>query len=60
MWSVASLEKTCAKSVYSDRSEILGFAFFVAMASSVAMVSLTMNGEFERNLLQSPQRILLI
>ena len=57
---VASLEKTWAKSVYSDRSETLGFAFSVAIASSVAVVSLVTNGEVGRKRLQSPQRILLI
>ena len=54
MWSVASLEKTWVKSAYSDRSETLGFAFSMAMASSVAIVSLATNGEFRRKHLQSP------
>ena len=48
MWSVASLEKTWAKSAYSDGRETLGFAFLVAIASSVAIVSLAMNREFRR------------
>ena len=60
MWSVASLEKTCVKLVYSDRREALGFAFSVAMASLVAIVSLATTGEFWRKCLQSPQRILLM
>ena len=45
---------------YSDGRETLGFAFSVAMTSSVAVVSLAMNGEFGRKRLQSPRRILLI
>ena len=49
---MASLEKIWVKSAYSDRREILGFTFSVAMVSSVAMISLAMTGEFERNLLQ--------
>ena len=60
MWSVASLEKTWAKSAYSDGSETFGFIFSVVMASSVAVVSLTTNREFWRKHLQSSQRILLI
>ena len=39
---VASLEKTWAKSAYSDGRETLGFVFSVVMASSVAVVSLVM------------------
>ena len=57
---MASFEKTWAKSAYSDRREVLGFAFSVAMTSSVTIVSLAMNGEFRRKCLQLPQRILLI
>ena len=57
MWSVASLEKTWAKSAYSNRSETLDLTFSVAMASSVAMVSLATNGEFKRKCLQLSQRI---
>ena len=60
MWLVASLEKTWVKSAYPDGRETLGFAFSVAMASSVAIVSLATNGEFRRKCLQSPRRILLI
>ena len=57
---MASFEKTQAKLAYSDGSETLGFAFSVAMASSVTVVSLAMKGEFRRKCLQSPQRIQLI
>ena len=60
MWLVASFKKTWAKLAYSDGSETLGFAFSAAMASSIAIVSLTTNREFGRNRLQLPQRILLI
>ena len=60
MWLAASLEKTWMKSAYSDGSETLGFAFSVVMASSVAIVSLAMNGEFRRKHLQLLRRILLI
>ena len=48
------------KSAYSDRREILGFALSVAIASSVAVVSLAMMGEFGKKCLQLSQRILLI
>ena len=51
MWLVASLEKTWVKWVYSDGREILGFTFSVAMASSVAIVSLATNREFGKNCL---------
>ena len=54
MWSVASLEKTWVKSAYSDGSETLGFTFSVVIVSSIAIVSLAMNREFRRNLLQLP------
>ena len=57
---MASLEKTWAKLAYSDRREVFSLAFTVAIVSSVIVVSLTMTGEFRRNLLQSPQRILLM
>ena len=59
-WSVASLKKTWVKLVYSEGRETLGFAFSVVMVSSVAVVSLAMNGKFERNCLQLSQSILLI
>ena len=42
------------KLAYSDGREALGFAFSMAMESSVAIVSLEMNGEFRRNHLQLP------
>ena len=48
------------KLAYSDRRETLGFTFSVAIASSVVIVSLAMNGEFGRKRLQSLWRILLI
>ena len=48
------------KLAYSDGRETLDFAFSVAMASSVAIVSLATNREFGRKCLQSSQRILLI
>ena len=51
---MASFEKTWAKLTYSDGRETLGFAFSVAMASSVVMVSLVTVGEFERKHLQLP------
>ena len=57
---MAFLEKTWAKLAYSDGRETLGFAFSVVIVSSIAMVSLAMNGEFGRNRLQLPQSILLI
>ena len=50
---MASFEKTWAKLAYSDGREVLGFTFSVAMASSVAVVSLAMNGEFKRKCFQS-------
>ena len=50
---MASLEKTWAKLAYSDGREILGFAFSVAMVSSVTIVSLATNREFRRKHLQS-------
>ena len=59
-WSVASFENTWAKSAYSDGSEVLGFTFSVTIASSIAVVSLAMNREFERKHLQLPWRILFI
>ena len=46
---MTSLEKTWVKLAYSDRRETLGFAFSVAMAGSVAIISLATNGEFGRN-----------
>ena len=42
------------KLVYSDGRETLDFAFSMAIASSIAVVSLTTNEEFGRNHLQSP------
>ena len=57
---MASLEKTCVKLAYSNGRETLSFTFSVAMASSVAVVSLTTNREFGRKYLQLSWRILLI
>ena len=52
---MASLEKTWAKSAYSDRSETFCFAFSVVIASSVTVVSFATIEEFGRNHLQLPQ-----
>ena len=51
---MASLEKTWAKSVYSEGRETLGLTFLVVMANSVSVVSLMMMGEFRRKHLQLP------
>ena len=48
---MASLEKTWVKLAYSDGRETLGFAFSVAMMSSITVVSLVMTGEFGRKCL---------
>ena len=49
---MASLEKTWAKLAYSDGRETLDFAFSVAMASLIAIVSLATTREFRRKSLQ--------
>ena len=59
-WLVASLEKTRVKSLYFKGRCTLGFAFLVAMASLVAVVSFATIGEFRRKCLQLPLRILLM
>ena len=57
---MTSLEKTWAKLAYSKGRETLGFAFSVATASSVAVVTLAIIGEFGRKCLQLSWRILLM
>ena len=57
---MASLEKTWAKSAYSDRRETLGFTFSVVMVSSVTIVSLATMEEFGKKHLELSQRILLM
>ena len=54
------MKKTWVKLTYFDRREILGFAFLVVIARSVAVISLAMMEEFGRKCLQLPQRILLM
>ena len=53
-WLVASLEKTRVKSLYFKGRDTFGFAFLVAMASLVAVVSFAIIGEFRRKHFQSP------